>query len=625
VLKNQAVRHAAQATIDAFMWVGAVILATAARYEFDLTGTPRSSILAIGALSATVGLLSGLALGLYEGRYVYGSFEQVRAVGLAAFVTTCVMLAVLSFQDNRIVPLGAMLMAGAGALALTLFVRTMVRTYRDRARRPAPGAAPVLVFGAGEAGQQIIRSIQRDRHSRYRVVGVLDDDPSKQRLRISGVPVVGTGSSLAEAAASRGAETLIVAVGRLGATTVADLAEQATAIGVDVKTIPTLAELVGEEVDYRNLRDLDVADVLRRDAIHTDLTGIHSMIRGRRVLITGAGGSIGSEIARQINQFGPSALGLLDRDESALHTLDLSLGRRGLFVEEGPILADLRDRDGIFSVMREFKPEIVFHAAALKHLPLLERFPHEALLTNIDGTLNVLDAARAVDVSVFVNISTDKAADPCSVLGYSKRITECLTAAAGAGTTGDYVSVRFGNVLGSRGSVLHAFAEQIDRGGPVTVTHPDVSRYFMTIPEAVQLVLHASTMSGNGSAHVLEMGEPVRIYDVARQLIARSGRDIPIQITGLRPGEKLAERLYGVNERPQETPHPLVASVAVPHLDRSHLGSLHACTTDVELVEALDLLVLELSTGIGCQEVELDASTLDGLAARPAPERRVSL
>ncbi len=534
------------------------------------------------------------------------------------------MLAVLSFQDNRIVPLGAMLMAGAGALALTLFVRTMIRTYRDRARRPAPGAAPVLVFGAGEAGQQLIRSIQRDRHSRYRVVGVLDDDPTKQRLRISGVPVVGTGASLAKAAASRGAETLIVAVGRLGATTVADLAEQATAAGVDVKTIPTLAELVGE-VDYRDVRDLDVADLLRRDPIHTDLTGIHSLIRGRRVLITGAGGSIGSELARQINQLGPSALGLLDRDESALHTLDLSLGRRGLFVEEGPILADLRDRDGIFAVFREFRPEIVFHAAALKHLPLLERFPHEALLTNIDGTLNVLDAARSVDVSVFVNISTDKAADPCSVLGYSKRITECLTAAAGAGTTGDYASVRFGNVLGSRGSVLHAFAEQIDRGGPVTVTHPDVSRYFMTIPEAVQLVLHASTMSGNGRAHVLEMGEPVRIYDVARQLIARSGRDIPIQITGLRPGEKLAERLFGVNERPQETQHPLVSSVAVPSLDRSLLSRLHTCTTDAELVEALDLLVLELSTNIGCPDGEFHSSALDGLESSTSSARRVSL
>lgn len=601
------------------MWVGAVLLATAAPYDFDFTGVPRSSILAVGALSATVGLLSGLALGLYEGRYVYGSFEQVRAVGLSALVATSVMLAVLAFQSGRVVPLGSMLMAGAGALALMLLVRTLVRTYRDRGRRPATGAAPVLVFGAGEAGQQLIRSIQRDRHSRYRVVGVLDDAPGKQRLRISGVPVVGTLTDLAAAASTRGAQTVIVAVGRLGATTVADLAEQATVAGIAVKTIPTLAELVGDEVDYRDVRDLDVVDLLRRAPIHTDLSGIHSLIRGRRVLITGAGGSIGSELARQINQLGPSALGLLDRDESALHTLDLSLGRRGLFVEEGPILADLRDRDGIFAVMRGFRPEIVFHAAALKHLPLLERFPHEALLTNIDGTLNVLDAACAVDVSVFVNISTDKAADPCSVLGFSKRITECLTSAAGAATTGDYVSVRFGNVLGSRGSVLHAFAEQIDRGGPVTVTHPEVSRYFMTIPEAVQLVLHASTLSGNGRAHVLEMGDPVRIYDVARQLIARSGRDIPIQITGLRPGEKLAECLFGVNERPEATPHPLVASVAVPPLDRSRLANLHACTTDAELIGALDLLVLELSTTPECPDIGLDSTAID------APARRTEL
>ena len=292
------------------------------------------------------------------------------------------------------------------------------------------------------------------------------------------------------------------------------------------------------------------------------------------MLITGAGGSIGSELARQVHRFEPSALGLLDRDENGLHATQLSIQHRALLDDENTILASIRDPQRMREVFEAFQPDIVFHAAALKHLPLLEKFPAEAAKTNVFGTLNVLEAARAVGVNVFVNISTDKAADPISVLGYSKRITERLTAAIGAESEGTYVSVRFGNVLGSHGSVLHSFAAQIADGGPVTVTHPDVTRYFMTIPEAVQLVLQAAAVGDDGEVLVLDMGEPVRIADVAEYLIAQSGQEIPILFTGLRPGEKLDEDLLGTGECDVRPSHPLISQVPVPPLWPSMLERL---------------------------------------------------
>jgi FlaA1/EpsC-like NDP-sugar epimerase len=338
------------------------------------------------------------------------------------------------------------------------------------------------------------------------------------------------------------------------------------------------------------VRDLDVTDLLRRRPIATDLTQVRALLRGRRVLITGAGGSIGAELSRQVLALGTaSAIGLLDRDESALHALQLSMSGRALLDDDSTILADIRDADRMHEVMREFRPDVVFHAAALKHLPLLERYPQEAVQSNIWGTQNVLEAAQAAGVSLFVNISTDKAADPDSVLGYSKRITERLTASAGRDGA-KFVSVRFGNVLGSRGSVLTTFESQIRSGGPVTVTHREVTRYFMTIPEAVQLVLQAAAVGSNGDVLVLDMGHPVRIADVARQLIEHSGRRIDIVYTGLRDGEKMAEVLYGSHEDPQPTCHPLISRVEVPRLAPDTLDSLNHGNRGPSLIQAMELL-----------------------------------
>ena len=352
------------------------------------------------------------------------------------------------------------------------------------------------------------------------------------------------------------------------ATLIRELTELAEIAGLDVLTLPPLSDLLGGHPSPDDLREVNLNDLLGRRPITMDTTVVAEQICGRRVLVTGAGGSIGSELCRQIARFGPAKLYLLDRDESGIQATQLSLTGQGLLEGDEVVLADIRDADSMTAILASTKPDIVFHAAALKHLPLLEHYPFEAWKTNVVGTLNVLQAAAAAGVGTFVNISTDKAASPICVLGYSKRVAERVTADFARTQPGRYVSVRFGNVLGSRGSVIHAFTAQIDRGGPVTVTHPDVERFFMLIPEACQLVLEAAVTGADGEAMVLDMGEPVRIVDVARTLIRRSSRDgIDIVFTGLRPGEKLSEDLFSDDEYPRATAHRLISSVHVPALD----------------------------------------------------------
>jgi FlaA1/EpsC-like NDP-sugar epimerase len=336
-----------------------------------------------------------------------------------------------------------------------------------------------------------------------------------------------------------------------------------------------------------SLGDVRVDDLLGRRQIETDLDLIAGYLTGKRVLVTGAGGSIGSELCRQLDRLAPAELMMLDRDESALHAVQLSLRGQGLLDDPELILADLRDAETIRAVFAERRPQVVFHAAALKHLPLLERHPGEAVKSNIWGTQTLLCAAAANGVETFVNISTDKAANPASVLGYSKRITERLTAHAGMTSDGTFLNVRFGNVLGSRGSVLTAFSAQIAAGGPITVTHPEVTRYFMTVQEAVQLVIHAAAIGRDGEALVLEMGEPVRITDVARQLAAQSSASVDIVYTGLRPGEKLHEELFGDGELDVRPLHPLISHVDVPALDPASVRSLDPYGPCEELVAEL--------------------------------------
>jgi len=395
-------------------------------------------------------------------------------------------------------------------------------------------------------------------------VAILDDDPRKQQLRLRGIRVQGTRSDIVAVAEQTGAEVLLIAIPSAGSAVIRDLYDIAASAGLAVAALPPVAELLGQGIGVAQLRPLTDADLLGRHAVDTDMASIAGYLRGKVVLVTGAGGSIGSELCRQILPFKPAELVLVDHDESAIHACQLTLDGRGQLDTPNLVVASIRDRDRMRAVFQRWRPHVVFHAAALKHVPLLEMHPDEAVKTNVWGTQNVLEAAATAGVERFVNISTDKAADPINMLGRTKRVAEQLTAGMAAQTAGRFLSVRFGNVLGSRGSVLTAFRSQIENGGPVTVTHPDVTRYFMTVQEAVQLVIQAGAIGNDGEVLVLDMGEPVRIAEVAERMVASSPHDVEIIYTGLRPGEKVHEVLFGMDEQDHRPHHPLISHVMVP-------------------------------------------------------------
>jgi FlaA1/EpsC-like NDP-sugar epimerase len=419
-------------------------------------------------------------------------------------------------------------------------------------------------------------------------VGALDDDPDKRDLRIGGVRVLGGRQDVAAAVRRTGATTVIFSVANADAALIRQIREATLRTGAAFKVLPPVRDLVDHRITVTDVRDVQIDDLLGRRQVVADMALSGDGLSGRRILVTGAGGSIGSELCRQLMKTDPGELMMLDRDESALHSLQMSLTGRAML--DGPelILADLRDDEGIRRILRERRPDVIFHAAALKHLTLLERHPGEAVKTNVWGTLSVLDACR--DVARFVNISTDKAADPISVLGYSKRITERLTAHASSRFPGTFLSVRFGNVLSSRGSVVTAFQRQIELGHPLTVTHPEVTRYLMTVQEAVHLVLQAAEIGRDGEALVLDMGEPVRIADLARQLAEQADSSVPIVYTGLRPGEKLHEDLFGTGETDARPLHPLVSHVTVPALDPMEVSGLDPYDDPEKVVAQLALL-----------------------------------
>jgi FlaA1/EpsC-like NDP-sugar epimerase len=383
-----------------------------------------------------------------------------------------------------------------------------------------------------------------------------------------------------------------------------------------MKVLPSVAELIGGRARVGDIRDVQIADVLGRPPALMDLAPMAHYLRGRTVMVTGAGGSIGSELCRVLAHYEPGELLMLDRDESALHAVQLSLTGRALLDGPEVILADIRDERHLRAVFREHRPDIVFHAAALKHLPLLERYPGEAVKTNVWGTSAVLAAAAEAGVQRFVNISTDKAADPTSVLGLSKRITERVTA-YGPGEAMTCLSVRFGNVLGSRGSVLHTFAAQVRAGGPLTVTDPEVTRYFMTVTEAVHLVIAAGGIGRHGEVLVLDMGEPVRIDEVARRM--SDGIPMPIVYTGLRPGEKLHEQLFGAGEPDVRRIHPLISHVPVPPLSPADASILDPSLRPETITTDLRRLAHAPGADVGRAPGSVPAPRTAERMAAPAP------
>ena len=587
-------------TVDAGLVGLTLAAALLLHFNGSVPGHYRLSALQVLPLAIVVVLVANQLAGLYAQVWRHASIVEAKRHVLGAVAAYGVLLA--ADLPYRMLPLPTVITACllyTGLAGLVRFQARLLSTRRGASNRP--GVTRVLLVGAGDAGAALLRDIDRP-GSNLTAVGLLDDDPRKHGRRIRGVPVAGPVHDLVAVAARLGADQVLLSVPSADQELVRRVADLSEAARLPLRVLPPVAELAGGRVGLRDVRDVDIQDLLGRAQIETDLDAVRELVAGKVVLVTGAGGSIGSEISRQVAAFGPRSLLLLDHDET--HLFDAAATMPSWAIQ---VLADIRDRARINSIFATHRPDVVFHAAAHKHVPLLEAHPAEAVRTNVTGTDAVIRAAVATGTERFVFISTDKAVDPSSIMGASKRLGEHLVLAAQpAGQA--FCAVRFGNVLGSRGSVVPTFLEQIKRGGPVTVTDGRMTRYFMSIPEAVQLVLQAAALSRGGEIFMLDMGESVNIQELAERLIRlsglRPGIDIEVRVTGIRPGEKLHESLHESAEDPQPTSHPSVLQLSPMsppiNLLRRAVASLMLLTDYGRDDEARELLV-DLAHGDGAR------------------------
>ncbi len=491
---------------------------------------------------------------LYSGWWTYVGVRDMIALLKAVAVSSVIFASYLVLSSSATgFPRSVLVIDALLTVAFMAGVRFGLRVFRE-SRRPktaAPRPRRVMIIGAGDAGELLLRKMHNNPRLGYVPVGFVDDDPRKTGFHIHGVAVLGTTEALAEAVESHPVDELIIAIPSASRDQIQKIVDRCLGLRIPFKILPAIAALTGH-VQMSQLRAVRVEDLLGRDPVDLDTSMIRADIAGRRVLITGAGGSIGSELARQVASYGPSVIGLVERSENLLFLIEQELRRSHPELAVVPIICDIRDEEDVERAFRLLRPEIVYHAAAFKHVPMMELHVAQAVHNNVFGTRNAASAA-AIFGAKFVLISTDKAVSPSNVMGATKRLAELLVLSLDQTRSHHFVAVRFGNVLGSNGSVVPLFTQQISEGGPVTVTHPDVTRYFMTIPEAVQLVLQASVLEeARNRIVMLEMGEPVKITTLARNLIRLSGLepdvDIPIIFTGLRPGEKLHEQLTSDSE-----------------------------------------------------------------------------
>jgi len=577
-------RNLPLALLDASIPFGAYLIPLVLRFNGSVPPAYWANFRAFVPIAAVIHVATNGFFGLYGQMWRYASVEEARRVVLAgAMAGTLVVLAATQAWaaiGTRPLPMSVVVLGATLSLIAFGVVRFQTRLFAFR-RRFVPGdRTPVLVVGAGDAGAMLLKDLLRNHSLGLDAVGFIDDDHRKIGRSLNGVPVFGGRGQIPRLVQRMGIGQVLLAIPSAKGELVRDVAALCEEAGVSLRVLPSVSETVNRQVTAADIRELRIEDLLGRQQVETDLEAVAGFLRDRRVLITGAGGSIGSEIAHQVAAFGPSALILLDHDETHLHDTLTDLDPD---VPAEYVLADIRDRARIFTLFARERPDVVFHAAAHKHVPILETHPHEALSTNMIGTANVADAAVAAGSRHFVLISTDKAIRPTSVMGASKRLAEHLVRTLdGKGCV--FCAVRFGNVLGSRGSVVPTFLRQIARGGPITVTDPSMSRYFMSTQEAVQLVLQAAALSRGGEVFTLDMGEPINILDLARRLIRLAGRvpyrDIDITIVGPRPGEKLVEEVRDGEEEQMPSAHPSIAVSRPPLHDRATLRrALHELET----------------------------------------------
>ncbi len=495
----------------------------------------------------------------------YTSMQDFKVPIISIAYMTFVYFAFYIIVQGRIfIPRSVPLIDAMISIIVFLLIRMSAQYVDARKKRTnhySEKVKKVLIVGAGDSGSMVAKEILRYPEMGMIPIGYLDDDPNKQKQLISNVQVLGKIDEIEKIVYENEVDEIIIAMAVASGTVIRNILNKANELNIHCRTIPSFNEVISGNVAITQLREVQVEDLLRRKPVDLDKSKIKEYLKGKSILVSGAGGSIGSEIVRQICTFLPKKVVLLGRGENSIHEIYREISREYQHIDIVPVITDVRDKTSLEFVFQKHQPDVVFHAAAHKHVYLMESNPCQAILNNIIGTKNLVDLSLDENVKTFVNISTDKAINPTSVMGASKRVAEYIVEDASKKINDgrNYVSVRFGNVLGSRGSVIPIFKEQIERGGPVTVTHPEMKRYFMTIPEASQLVLQAGALNKNGAVFVLDMGEPVKIVDMARDLIRLSGlepdKDISIAFTGMKPGEKLYEELLNAEEGTNMTQH----------------------------------------------------------------------
>lgn len=570
-------------TVDIALWTAALILAFWFRVESQFFAYGKD-ILALLVIGLPAKALLIWYLGTYRRSWHRFSLRDLLQLGSGIAVYTAAFAIISLIPFSLAIPRSVPFIEGMIAVIFLCSARVAARLiFEERLHLENGGrkqSQRVLIVGAGEAGTMIAREMLRNPQAKRLPIGFVDDDLSKRRQRFVGLRVLGPISRLAAIVRLQRIDEVLIAMPSQSGDVVRRVVAQAQSVGAEYRIIPGMFELISGDVSISAIREVNLEDLLRRKAVRLEADNIAGYVTGKRILITGAGGSIGSEIVRQIARFEPSEVLLLGRGENSIYQINRELASRFPHLKRKAIIADVRDYATLEQVFRKHRPHVVFHAAAHKHVPLMEDNPEQAIFNNVGGTRNLTDLALAYEVERFVNVSTDKAVNPTSIMGASKRMAELVVSRASARASEGqaFMSVRFGNVLGSRGSVIPLFKDQISKGGPVTVTHPEMVRYFMTIPEAAQLVLQAGSQAENGNVYVLDMGEPVKIVDLATDLIRLSGLepgvDVKIAFSGMRPGEKLFEELLTAEEGTYSSSHEKIFVARKQRMQSSQLDQL---------------------------------------------------
>lgn len=607
--------------IDVLIIVVSSLLAYALRYDFRSLFSESSSIDVTIVCTVAVNLIFFRAFRTYSNVLRFSSFVDIMRIFVALTVSYALLLiasiVVKSFTNINVAPITVLFMSYIISFAMMACSRIVVKIFFEALNFDGSRSANVFIYGAKEAGVNIAKALRVSLRNHYRLRGFIADEPELINKVMMGVKVFPNDDTLIENLDDRDVHTIIISPAKMEALKHSDMADRLLAHNIKLMTAPRLSEWNNQFLDRTQLKEIQIEDLLQRNPIEIDIHKVASHLEGKRVMITGAAGSIGSEIMRQVASFNPYKLILVDQAETPLHDIRLELQDRWRDIDAETIIADISNVTRMEEIFRRYKPQYIFHAAAYKHVPMMEDNVSESIQVNVYGTRTVADLAVKYGAEKFVMISTDKAVNPTNVMGCSKRICEIYVQSlakkllAEGGHVTQFITTRFGNVLGSNGSVIPRFRDQIQRGGPVTVTHPEIIRYFMTIPEACRLVLEAGSMGNGGEIYIFDMGKPVRIVDLAKRMISLSGRtDVKIEFTGLRHGEKLYEELLNVKELTKPTYHEKIMIATVREYDYDEVNERIQKLIDVsytydqmKIVAAMKDIVPEFVSKNSCFEV----------------------